>query len=67
MKMYELKAKFLELHNYCHFAKPHDYIEFVEWHNGEGFDVHISGNTDQRISLSWGQWEAVQAIVAYKG
>ena len=66
IETYERKAKFAELKAWCHFAKPDDFIEVTEWHNGEGFDAYISGNSEQRISLSWGHWEALQALVAYK-
>ena len=67
MKTYERKAKFTELKPYCHMAKEDDYIEMTEWGNGEGFEINIATRgQDQTISLTWGQWEAVQAIVAYK-
>jgi len=66
IETYERKAKFAELKPYCHFAKPNDFIEVTEWHNGEGFDAYISGNNEQRVSLSWGQWEALQSLVTYK-
>jgi hypothetical protein len=40
-------------------------MEVTEWHNGEGFDVVVSDS--QRFSLTWGQWQALQALVAYRG
>ena len=67
MKTYERKAKFTELKPYCHLAKESDYIEMTEFGNGEGFEINIStSRLDQTISLTWGEWEAMQAIVAYK-
>ena len=64
MKEYQRKAKFTELKNHCHLAKEHDYIEVCEWHNGEGFDVSIN---DRHFQLSWGEFEALQACVFFKG
>ena len=64
MKEYQRKAKFTELKKYCHLAKEHDYIEVCEWHNGEGFDVSIN---DRHFQLSWGEFEALQACVFFKG
>jgi hypothetical protein len=51
---------------WCHMSKPHDFIEVTEWHNGEGVDVCINSNGEQRFSLTWGQYEALQALVTYK-
>ena len=71
IKTYERKTKFAELGAWpggawCHMSKPHDFIEVTEWHNGEGVDVCINSSSEQRFSLTWGQWEALQALVAYK-
>lgn len=60
-------AKTLELKPYCHHAKPHDFMEVTEWINGEGFDVYASSNKgEHRISLTHGEWEALQVLVNYK-
>lgn len=64
MEIYERKTKFTELKKYCHLAKEHDYIEVTEWHNGEGFDVSMA---DRHFQLTWGELEALQVCVAYKG
>ena len=64
MKEYQRKAKMAELTKYCHLAKEHDYIEVCEWSNGEGFDVSIN---ERYFHLSWGEFEALQACVTYKG
>lgn len=59
-------AKFTELKPYDFTAKDSDYMEVTEWTNGEGVDVTINSNGEQRFSLTWGQWEALQVVVAYK-
>lgn len=60
---YNRKAVFTELTEFDHLAKPDDYIEVCEWHNGEGFDVEVSGNMDSRFQLTWGQYEAMKALI----
>jgi hypothetical protein len=64
MELYDRKAKFTELKKYCHMAKEHDFIEVTEWHNGEGFDVTLG---EKSISLTWGEFDAMTALVHYKG
>lgn len=64
MEQYERKAKMVELKKYCHLAKEHDYVEVCEWYNGEGFDVTIN---ERHFQLSWGEYEAMQACVLFKG
>lgn len=60
-------SKFTELKPYDYFSKPDDFIEVCEWANGEGFDVTIQTSaSEQRFSVTWGQWEAIQALVVYK-
>jgi hypothetical protein len=38
-------------------------MEVCEWFNGEGFDVVIN---EKHHSFTWGQYECLQALVAYK-
>ena len=58
---------FCELKNYCHLASKNAYMEVTEWSNGEGFDITLSNTRGQeRISLTYGEWDAIQAVVAYK-
>jgi len=64
METYNRNTKMTNLKHYDHLAKEHDFIELCEWHNGEGFDVTIS---DKSISLTWGEFEALTALVHYKG
>ena len=64
MKEYQRRTTFTELKNYDHLAKEHDYIEVTQWHNGEGFDVSIG---DRHFQLTYGEYEALQACVLFKG
>jgi len=64
METYDRKSRFTELRPYDHTAKDHDFMEVCEWHNQEGFDVTMN---DRVTSFTWGQWECLQALVAYKG
>jgi hypothetical protein len=67
IKVDQRTSKFTELKPYCHHAKPHDFVEYCEWANGEGFDITLSNTRGQeRISLTYGEWDAIQAVVAYK-
>ena len=68
VKTYTRKAKMTELKPYCHHADDNDFIEVTEWENGEGFDVTLSTkSSDEKFTLTWGQFEALQAVVAYRG
>jgi len=66
IETYIRKAKFASLQPYCHLAKKHSYIEVTEWSNGEGFDVSIGAAEDRHFSLSWGEYQALQSLVAYQ-
>lgn len=66
IKVDKRTAKFTELKPYDYFAKEDDFVEVTEWTNGEGFDVHISSRNSQVFSLTWGEWDALHAVVAYK-
>lgn len=46
-------------------ANENDFVEVTEWKNGEGFDVSISDK--KTISLTWGEWECIQALAMFKG
>ena len=62
----ERTAKFTELKPYDFTTEDNGYMEVCEWSNGEGFDVSLNSHGEQHFSLTWGQWEALQALVAYK-
>jgi hypothetical protein len=67
IKVNQRLSKFTELKPYCHHAKEHDFAEYCEWANGEGFDITISSKGQQEhISLTYGEWDALQVLVAYK-
>lgn len=60
-------SKTLELKPYCHLAKAHDFMEVTDWSNGEGFDVYVSSvKGEHKISLTHGEWQALQVLVNYK-
>jgi hypothetical protein len=64
IKEYKRNSKFTELKPYDYFAKDSDFMETTEWYNGEGVDVAISSNTgEQHFSLSWGEWQALKALI----
>lgn len=65
MKQYQRNTKFTELKPYDHLAKESDFMELTEWHNGEGFDVTVGDN--RHFSLTWGEFEALQALAHYRG
>jgi hypothetical protein len=44
--------------------EDNDFMEVTEWYNGEGFDVAIG---DKHSRLTWGEFEALQALVHHKG
>jgi len=60
---YKLDAAFAPLHKFDHFAKPDHFIEVSLWHNGEGFDAHLSSHAEQCIRLSWGEYKALKKLV----
>ena len=66
IETYNRKAKFASLNPYCHLAKEHSYIEVTEWSNGEGFDVSIGAAEDKHFSLTYGEYQALQAVVSYR-
>lgn len=48
-----------KLKKYDYLAKDEDYIEIVEWTNGEGYDITIN---DKIISLTNGQLDAINYL-----
>lgn len=49
-----------KLKKYDYLAKDNDYIEVIEWTNGEGYDIIIN---DKIISLTGGQIDAINYLV----
>jgi hypothetical protein len=60
---YKLDAASASLQLFDCLAKPNDFIEVSLWNNGEGFDAHLSSNTEQHIHLSWGEFKALKKLV----
>jgi hypothetical protein len=61
--LYKLDAAFAPLSKFDHLAKPDDFIEVSLWHNGEGFDAHLSSHAEQTIRLSWGEFKALKKLI----
>ena len=49
-----------KLKKYDYLAKDNDFIEVIEWTNGEGYDISIN---DKIISLTRGQIDAINYLV----
>ena len=60
---YKLDVAFASLQLFDHLSKPDDFIEVSLWNNGEGFDAHLSRDTEQHIHLSWGEFKALKKLV----
>jgi hypothetical protein len=60
---YKLDAAFSSLREFDCLTKPDDFIEVSMWHNGEGFDAHLSTHAEQTIRLSWGEFKALKKLV----
>ena len=60
---YKLDAAFAKLLEFDVTAKPDDFIEVAMWHNGEGFDVNLNSNGEQRFCLTWGQYKALKKLI----
>ncbi len=61
--LYDRKAAFAELKQFCHLAKEHDFVEVTEWHNGEGFDINVSSTVDSVMSVTYGQFKAIKTLI----
>jgi quinol monooxygenase YgiN len=60
---YKLDAAFTSLADFDHCAKPDDFIEVSLWHNGEGFDAHLSSHSKQSFRLTWGEFKALKKLI----
>lgn len=61
--IYERRAAFVELKKFDVHSKEGDFVEIVEWHNGEGFDVEISSDLSQRFQLTYGAFHAIKKLI----
>lgn len=62
-KVASRKSIFSEIGEYCYLSKEHDYIEITEWTNGDGFDIDITSEGQQKISITWGQFKLLKKLV----
>jgi hypothetical protein len=60
---YKLDTAFAKLIDFDYCGKPDDFIEVSLWHNGEGFDVNLNSNGEQRFCLTRGQFKALKKLV----
>ena len=63
IKRYQLETAFAALSEFDGFGKPEHFIEVSLWYNGEGFDVTLSANGEQRFCLTWGQFKALKKLI----
>lgn len=63
IEKYDRKTVFAKLKQFCYFADEHDYIEVVEWNNGEGFDVEMSGKLQERFQMTYREFQALKKLV----
>jgi hypothetical protein len=54
---------FVSLQDFDHFAKNDHFIEVSLWHNGEGFDAHLSSHNEQTIKQTWGEFKAHKKLI----
>lgn len=59
MEINQLKSVSDDLNKYDYIAKKGDFIQVVEWSNGEGIDVTIN---EKILSLTYGQLEAINYL-----
>ena len=60
MKFNSRKSINDKLKKYDYLAKDNEYIEVIEWTNGDGYDITIN---DKIISLTSGQIDAINYLV----
>lgn len=62
MEVYNRKSVMANLKDFDHLSKEHDYIEVVQWNNGEGWDIFIN---ERHVSLTYGQLEAINYLTKH--
>jgi hypothetical protein len=63
IERYKLEGAFVSLADYDATTKGDDFMEISMWHNGEGFDVILNSQGEQRFGLTWGQYKALKTLV----
>ena len=67
IKVDQRRAVFSELKGYCHMSSDRDYMEVIEWSNGEGYDVCIDRkNGGEKFSLTYGEVELLMVLLNWK-
>lgn len=62
-------SAFVDTAEYCLLAKNVDFLEVIQWHNGEGFVLHMckqntSGDTkDTYLHFTFGEFKAIKKLV----
>ena len=59
MEEFTRTSRWVALKDYNIDGKGDHFLEVTEWHNGEGFDLHISRD-HQWLSLTWEEFAALQ-------
>ena len=62
MEVYNRKSVIANLKDFDYLSKEHDYIEVVQWNNGEGWDIFIN---ERHISLAHGQLDAINYLTKH--
>ena len=64
MKIYNRKSISDELKKYCCCSNGNnDFIEVTQWANGEGIDITINANgQDKSFSLTYGELDAINYL-----
>ena len=57
------RSVYAKLQQFEHCAKESDFIEVTQWSNGEGWDINISSYGDKLFQLSWGELDAIKALI----
>lgn len=64
IESYVRNSRATSLKPFDSFARDTDFMEATDWYNGEGVDVAVqSVMGEQRFSLTWGEWEALKALL----
>lgn len=63
MEIYNIKAAFTELEEFCPFGKNGSFMEVTQWKNGDGFTVHINNNRVESFGLTYGEFDALKKLV----
>lgn len=60
---YKKRAAYTEIKGFDVFAKEGHFIEVTQWTSGEGFDVDVETTDSIHFHLTYGQFEALKALV----